>query len=63
MIDIISIKAMFDGLTATYLLEDNTHAFYYCKTPYGIANFKIPLFEAEMVYPGIPANLLIKYLI
>ena len=49
-------------LPAVFLVEDQTNAFYYCKTPQGIVNFKIPLFEAEMVYPGIPAKHLIKYI-
>lgn len=60
--DIISIKASLMDLPAVFLVEDQTNAFYYCKTPQGIVNFKIPLFEAEMVYPGIPAKHLIKYI-
>lgn len=49
--------------TAAWLYTDDNYAYYYTETKYGDrVDFKIPKFEAEMVYPGIPSELLIKYI-
>lgn len=50
------------GTQAIYMREDKDYHYYYANIYSYRINYKIPVYDAEMIYPGIPAHVLSKYI-
>lgn len=59
--DDINVKLEEKGVKAVFLREDSDFHYYYADMDGMRFNYKIPLFDAEMIYPGIPAHVIHKY--